>query len=48
MLSYFVFYFATKDEKIKMYSTFILPADLYGCKTWSFTLKKKHRLRMGC
>jgi hypothetical protein len=29
-----------------MYKTIILPAVLYGCETWSLTLKEKHRLRV--
>jgi hypothetical protein len=29
-----------------MYRTIILPVVLYGCETWSLTLKKKHRLRV--
>jgi hypothetical protein len=31
------------NEKIK--KTTILPAVLYGCETWSLTLRKEHRLR---
>jgi hypothetical protein len=30
----FVFQFAVKKCKIKMYITLILPVVLYGCKTW--------------
>jgi hypothetical protein len=29
-----------------MYRTIILPVVLYGCETWSLTLRKEHRLRM--
>jgi hypothetical protein len=29
-----------------MYKTTILPAGLYGCETWSLTLREEHRLRM--
>jgi hypothetical protein len=36
----------SKNLKIKIYKTVILPAVLYGCKTWSLTLKKEHRLRV--
>ena len=32
--------------KIKMYITIILPVVLYGCETWSLTLKEVRRLRM--
>jgi hypothetical protein len=31
--------------KIKTYKTIILPVVLYGCKTWSLTLRGEHRLR---
>jgi hypothetical protein len=27
------------------YRTIILPAVLYGCETWSLTLREEHRLR---
>jgi hypothetical protein len=29
---------------IKIYRTIILPVVLYGCKTWSVTLREEHRL----
>jgi hypothetical protein len=32
--------------KLKIYKTIFLPVVLYGCETWSLTLRKKHRLRM--
>ena len=32
--------------KIKIYRTIILPVVLYGCETWSLTLREVHRLRM--
>ena len=32
--------------KIKIYRTIILPAVLYGCETWSLTLKEERRLRV--
>jgi hypothetical protein len=32
--------------KIRIYKTIILPAVLYGCETWSLTLREKHRLRV--
>jgi hypothetical protein len=28
-----------------MYTNVILPAVLYGCETWSLTLREEHRLR---
>jgi len=36
----------SKNIKIKTYRTLILPAVLYGCETWSLTLRKEHRLRV--
>jgi len=36
----------SKNVKIKIYRTIILPAVLYGCKTWSLTLREKRRLRV--
>jgi hypothetical protein len=35
-----------KNLKIKMYKTVILPVVLYGCETWSLTLREEHRLRV--
>jgi hypothetical protein len=31
---------------VKIYKTIILPVVLYGCETWSLTLREKHRLRV--
>jgi hypothetical protein len=31
---------------IKIYRTVILPVVLYGCETWSLTLREEHRLRV--
>jgi hypothetical protein len=36
----------SKNIKIKMYKTIILLVALYGCETWSLTLKEEHRLRV--
>jgi hypothetical protein len=33
-----------KNLKIKIYKTVILPVVLYGCETWSLTLREEHRL----
>ena len=41
-----VFQFATKNMKIKIYRTIILPVVLYGCETWSLTLREEHKLRV--
>jgi hypothetical protein len=34
----------SKDIKNPIYKTIILPVVLYGCETWSLTLKEEHRL----
>jgi hypothetical protein len=42
----FVFPSHIKKLKIKVYRTVILTVVLYGCKTWSLTLREEHRLRV--
>jgi len=37
--------FLSKNLKIKKYRTIILPVVLYGCETWSLTLREERRLR---
>jgi hypothetical protein len=32
--------------KIRIYKTIILPVVLYGCETWSLTLREERRLRV--
>jgi hypothetical protein len=36
----------SRNLKVKIYRTIILPVVLYGCETWSLTLRGEHRLRM--
>jgi len=36
----------SRKLKIKIYRTMILPVVLYGCETWSLTLREEHRLRV--
>jgi hypothetical protein len=36
----------SKNLKIKVYRTIILPVVLYGCETWSLILREEHRLRV--
>jgi hypothetical protein len=36
----------SKTVKIKIHKTIILPVILYGCKTWSLTLREECRLRV--
>ena len=38
--------FLSKNLKIKIYRTIILPVVLYGCETWSLTLREECRLRV--
>jgi hypothetical protein len=40
------FVFLSHKLKIKIYKTIILSVALYGCKTWSLTLRVEHRLRV--
>jgi len=35
-----------KNIKIKTYRTIILPVVLYGCETWSRTLREERRLEV--
>jgi hypothetical protein len=34
----------SKKLKIGIYKSIILPVVLYGCETWSLTLREEHRL----
>jgi hypothetical protein len=36
----------SKNTKIRIHKTIILPVVLYGCETWSLTLREEHRLRV--
>ena len=36
----------SKNLKIKIYKTIILPVVLYGCETWSLTMQKERELRV--
>jgi hypothetical protein len=42
----FVFQVAIQNTKIRVYKTIILPVVLYGCETWSLTLREEQRLRV--
>jgi hypothetical protein len=35
-----------KNVTNRIYGTIILPVVLYGCETWSLTLREGHRLRV--
>jgi hypothetical protein len=34
----------SRKVKVKIYKTIILPVVLYGCETWSLTLREEHRM----
>jgi hypothetical protein len=36
----------SKSLKIRIYKTITLPVVLYGCETWSLTLREEYRLRV--
>jgi hypothetical protein len=36
----------SKNIKIRIYKTIILSVVLYGCETWSLTLREEHRVRV--
>jgi hypothetical protein len=36
----------SRNVKVKIYKTIILPVVLYGCETWSLTLREGYRLRV--
>jgi hypothetical protein len=36
----------SRNVKVKIYRTIILPVVLYGCETWSLTLREEHRLEV--
>jgi hypothetical protein len=36
----------SKNIKIKIYRTIILSVVLYGCETWSLTLREEQRLKV--
>jgi hypothetical protein len=34
----------SKNIKIRIYKTITVPVVLYGCETWSLTLREEHKL----
>jgi hypothetical protein len=36
----------SRNVKVKLYKTLILPVVLYGRETWSLTLREEHRLKV--
>jgi hypothetical protein len=35
-----------ENVKVTIYKTIILPVVLYGCETWSLTLREEHKLKV--
>jgi hypothetical protein len=42
----FVLLPAVKNMKVRIYKTIIVPVVLYGCETWSLTVREEHKLRV--
>jgi len=42
----FAFQFAIQKLQIKIHRIIMLPVVLYGCETWSLTLREERRLRV--
>jgi len=38
--------FLSRNVKVKIHRTIILPVVVYGCETWSLTLREERRLRL--
>jgi hypothetical protein len=36
----------SKNLKVRIYNTIILPVVLYGCDTWSLTVREEHKMRV--
>jgi hypothetical protein len=36
----------SKNVKVKIYKTIVLPVVLYGCETWYLTSREEHKLRV--
>jgi hypothetical protein len=36
----------SRNVKVKIYKTIIIPIVLYGCENWYLTLREEHRLRV--
>jgi hypothetical protein len=36
----------SKYVKVRIYKTIIFPVVLYGCETWSLTVREEHKLRV--
>jgi hypothetical protein len=36
----------SKNVKVRIYKIIILPVVLYGCETWSLTVREEHKLKV--
>jgi hypothetical protein len=36
----------SKNVNVRIYKTIIFPVVLYGCETWSLTVREEHKLRV--
>jgi hypothetical protein len=36
----------SKNVKVRIYKIIILPVVIYGCETWSLTVREEHKLRV--
>ena len=46
MIMKFMMYYVNDNLKTKIYRTIISPVVLYGCETWSLTLREERWLRV--
>jgi hypothetical protein len=46
ILTFLSSYLLPKYVKIRIYKIIILPVVLYGCETWSLTVREEHKLRV--
>jgi hypothetical protein len=46
VVTYLILLFLLLHTEILIYRTIIQPFVLYGCETWSVTLREEHRLRV--
>jgi hypothetical protein len=44
--SLFFSHLLSRNVKVEIHKTIILPVVLYGCETWSLTLREEHRLKV--
>jgi hypothetical protein len=44
--AFFSYRLLSRNVDVKLYKTIGLPVVLYGCETWSLTLREEHRLRI--